>query len=82
MESWNISKKMKNELLKKASNIEDNSTIIYYYTLSFNNADGYPIGDTTKHKFENMYAVQDFIKNSISKDIKLQDDFIEIFDND
>jgi DNA-binding Lrp family transcriptional regulator len=60
MESWNISKKLKNDLLKKSANIEDNSRRILYI-----------LRNLGPQRFTNLVKYSNLSRSTVSKYLKL-----------
>ena len=60
MESWNISKKLKNELLKKTSNIEDNSRRILFI-----------LRNLGPQRFTNLIKYSNLSRSTVSKYLNL-----------
>ena len=56
MESWNISKKLKNDLLKKSSNIEDNSRRILFI-----------LRNLGPQRFTNLIKFSNLSRSTVSK---------------
>ena len=60
MESWNISKKLKNDLLKKSANIEDNSRRILFI-----------LRNLGPQRFTNLVKYSNLSRSTVSKYLKL-----------
>ncbi len=60
MESWNISKKLKNDLLKKASNLEDNSRRILFI-----------LRNLGPQRFTNLIKFSNLSRSTVSKYLNL-----------
>ena len=60
MESWNISKKLKSELLKKSSNIEDNSRRILFI-----------LRNLGPQRFTNLIKYSNLSRSTVSKYLNL-----------